>query len=416
MKNSLEYPPLLLPLGQSSPGPVRQVESPCSQPRPMRAPDPPPDMLCHHIPMPDPLSKQSASRPSSDVGTKLVVVPSFVVVVVATLGSLLPDGNLDTLCGEAFAERCALTHAWEFLRRVHLEHVAKHRGQHRRLAVDDRRLSVDHGRSDVDKRESEAGRASAQWSGNKGVGGYIPEVALGPHAEVLQDEPDAILVLRIDETEGGGRETADKVPGEHSLRLATADRQPLRQGELRVGVVAPGLVIRRPLRRQRHSLHIGAELVGVVLVWWRISAAVRANIATCFPVSRDRDAGVAPHTLVALRLHGIGVHRRIRRLVHLGRVADLAVRRQDVGVGGRGLLDGRVRRRRGGRDGRRRRGMADEVHLLEGIFGPEIDVEHIHGVFDLAVQGMVSSVAHTQRGQAQPTCSSPPCLSSCLLP
>lgn len=86
-----------------------------------------------------------------------------VVVIVSALGvsAFLPDGDLDALRSEAFAQPGALANTGELLGRVHLEDVAEARGEDRRLP------SVDNGagvallgawrcgrRPNIDKRES----------------------------------------------------------------------------------------------------------------------------------------------------------------------------------------------------------------------------------------------------------------------
>ena len=49
---------------------------------------------------------------------------AFIVILWIVLG-VLSDGNFDALTGEAFAKWCGLYHTWEFLCRVHLEHVGE---------------------------------------------------------------------------------------------------------------------------------------------------------------------------------------------------------------------------------------------------------------------------------------------------
>lgn len=52
--------------------------------------------------------------------------------------------------------------------------------------------------------------------GGGGGGGYVPEGTFGSDAQVLQDEPDAHIVVWVGEFEGADAEAADEVSGEHA--------------------------------------------------------------------------------------------------------------------------------------------------------------------------------------------------------
>ena len=61
----------------------------------------------------------------------------------------------------------------------------------------------------------------------------VPETSFRSNREVLQDEPDADLVVRVCQFEGTRGLTSDKVPGEHSagswlLRVRDLGRWQLR--------------------------------------------------------------------------------------------------------------------------------------------------------------------------------------------
>lgn len=73
---------------------------------------------------------------------RLVVV----VIIITSLVAFLSDGNLDTLCGETLAEFGTVADTRELFGRVHQEHIAKNRGQNRRLS----------GCFDVHKRKSKS--------------------------------------------------------------------------------------------------------------------------------------------------------------------------------------------------------------------------------------------------------------------
>ena len=50
---------------------------------------------------------------------------------------------------------------------------------------------------------------------------HVPERTLGPHAEILQDEPDPHFIIRIGEFESAYTEAANEIAGEHATRLGT---------------------------------------------------------------------------------------------------------------------------------------------------------------------------------------------------
>lgn len=81
-----------------------------------------------------------SKRPHGRREARLVTVRLLVVVVVSAivaLAALFPNRYLYALVGKTFAERRALADAGELLGRVHLERVAKARGQDGRLACVD---------------------------------------------------------------------------------------------------------------------------------------------------------------------------------------------------------------------------------------------------------------------------------------
>ena len=134
----------------------------------------------------------------------------LVVVVVVLVGALvwvvLPDGNLDSLAGEAFAERGALADARELLGRVDLEDVAKDRGEDGRLADVDGAVARLARSTNIDKREAQPGTcklASVSRHQTRGSGD-VPEAALSADAKILQNKPDADLVLGILKAESTG--------------------------------------------------------------------------------------------------------------------------------------------------------------------------------------------------------------------
>jgi hypothetical protein len=116
---------------------------------------------------------------------------------------------------------------------------------------------------------------------------HVPKVALGSHAEILQNKPDAILVLRVDEAKGASCKASDQVPGEHALRLATANGKALGHAK-RTLKYSWGMVSRALRCELRDGLHLGAELVRIVLVWGAIASTVLWRITWPYELVPDR--------------------------------------------------------------------------------------------------------------------------------
>ena len=140
---------------------------------------------------------------------------------------------------------------------------------------------------------------------------HLPEVALGPHAQILQDKPNTILVFGVDETERAGREAADQIACKHALRLAAADRETLRhadEGSLEDSRRVVSAALRRKLR---DSLHIGTEFVGIILARRAVCPSVRSYIVASCPAlsaqERVPPRGVG-HTLIRRLLYSIMAH------------------------------------------------------------------------------------------------------------
>lgn len=165
-----------------------------------------------------------------------------------------------------------------------------------------------------------------RWRGN------IPEDPLSPHAQVLQDEPHADLVIRIRQAEGTRAQAADQVAREH----------------------APGS--RDGLLRRR--LHVAAGRVVLrVVCCLRILVRQLLRVATVVAVHGVAD-GLAVGVL--LRVHGVG--------------RGEALRRRRIRRGG-----GRGYRGRG-------RGMSDEVDFAGSFSVPQVDGEDVERGVDFAVE------------------------------
>lgn len=102
----------------------------------------------------------------------------------------------------------------------------------------------------------------------------VPEAALGADAKILKNEPDASLILDIDQTKGTGSQATDKVSGKHALRLATADGHTLRHGAKLVVIDSRGGM---PIGRGHEltkALQIRPEFLGVVLIRRLVAGSV----------------------------------------------------------------------------------------------------------------------------------------------
>lgn len=107
----------------------------------------------------------------------------------------------------------------------------------------------------------------------------LPEVAFSANTQVLENKPNADLVIWVGKAERAGCQAPDKVPCEHAGRGISANRETLGHGETLI-VNTRGSV-RRGLAGKRHALQVGAE-VGVILGWWAIASAVWRDItASC---------------------------------------------------------------------------------------------------------------------------------------
>ena len=199
----------------------------------------------------------------------------LIVVVVVLVGALvwvvLADGYLDSLAGKAFAERCALADTRELLGRIDLEDVAKDRGEDGRLADVDRAVARLARSTDIDKGEAQPGAcklASVSRHQTRGDGN-VPKAALGTDAKVLQNKPDADLVLGILEAESTGSQTPDEVPGKHARRRVAADGHALGHAA-KLGVIDPRRAVRRG-DELCQALHVG---LGIVLVWRLVAGPI----------------------------------------------------------------------------------------------------------------------------------------------
>lgn len=192
----------------------------------------------------------------------------------------------------------------------------------------------------------------------RGRGHVLPEAAFGTDAEVLEDEPDADLVLRVLETERARGQATDQVPGEHAGRRVAADGHALRHAaEL-------GFVHARRAVRRRHelveALQLRAEILRIVLVWRLVAGPIRRNeprwrsfaLAKTLrgdpgiPGPSTSRRGAKKLTLRILLWHTVGAHNLARGWVgHLLGVAHVPAGWQDVGICRRVLFDLGVRRR-----------------------------------------------------------------------
>ncbi len=197
----------------------------------------------------------------------------FIIVIQgsALAWVVLADGYLDPLAGKAFAERCALADARELLGRVDLENVAKDGGEDGRLADVDRAVARLARRTDIDKGEAqpEARKLASVLRHQTRDKEDVPEAALGADAKILQNKPDADLVLGVLKTESTGSQTPDEVPGEHARRRVAADGHALGH-TAKLGVIDPRRTVRRG-DELRQALHVG---LGIVLVWRLVAGSI----------------------------------------------------------------------------------------------------------------------------------------------
>jgi hypothetical protein len=135
---------------------------------------------------------------------------------------------------------------------------------------------------------------------------HIPKISLSSHAQILQNKPDAVLVLVVDQAEGASCKASYQVPGKHALGLAAADGKSL--GHAKRGVKYSWGMVPRALRCElRDSLDLRAELVRIVLVWCAITCTVLRRV-TCSselvpgPRAHERRQGSYLSMAAALRM------------------------------------------------------------------------------------------------------------------
>ena len=129
----------------------------------------------------------------------LLFIPRILLSIGQILGAVFSNGDLDPLSRKRLAQWCALDHSWELLGTIHLKRVAVCCCQHRcfagvELAGALRRIV----RADIHEIA------------------FQTEVALRPHTEVLQYEPEAQLAFVVVQLEGVDCQTADQVSREHA--------------------------------------------------------------------------------------------------------------------------------------------------------------------------------------------------------
>lgn len=100
----------------------------------------------------------------------------------------------------------------------------------------------------------------------------LPEAALGANTEVLENEPDADLILRVGKAESAGSQAPDKVPCKHALRLGAADGHALSHvAKLMVIDTWMTVGLRNELGK---ALQLWPELLRVILVRWLIAGPI----------------------------------------------------------------------------------------------------------------------------------------------
>lgn len=64
--------------------------------------------------------------------------------------------------------------------------------------------------------EGTGGEGNGRGEGEKGREGEIPEIPFSPHAQILQDEPDTTLVVRIRKAKSARRQASNQISRKHA--------------------------------------------------------------------------------------------------------------------------------------------------------------------------------------------------------
>lgn len=156
------------------------------------------------------------------VGILIIIIT--VVITIATTAprpfdTIFSNWNFDPLESEAFTKLCAFDHTGELLRREYLERLGKDRRQNRGGSMIDHRSAtggVGRRGADIDKAHLESTTMLASRLSQTGIlYNAIPENTFGPYTQILQDEPDANLVVWIRQPKSTGAETTDQIAREH---------------------------------------------------------------------------------------------------------------------------------------------------------------------------------------------------------